>query len=148
MNVSPLTVVRMGGEETMSHEIDTTTGRAACFVTGTPPWHGLGSVVAEAQTSAEAIKLAGLDWSVEQLPLVARGAAGERAVPGRVANVRADTGAVLGVVGTGYRPFQNAEAFEFFDAVVQEKLAVFESAGALKGGKYVWMLARLPLTVR
>jgi phage/plasmid-like protein (TIGR03299 family) len=32
--------------------------------------------------------------------------------------------------------------------VVQDRLAVFETAGALKGGKHVWMLARLPQTLR
>jgi phage/plasmid-like protein (TIGR03299 family) len=132
----------------MAHEIDTTTGQAAVFVTGTPAWHGLGTVVSEAQTSSEAIKLARLDWTVEQLPIYTRHQGVERAVAERVANVRSDSGAVLGVVSPGYKPFQNAAAFEFFDAVVQEKLAVFESAGALKGGRHVWMLARLPRTVQ
>ncbi len=35
----------------MAHEIDTTTGAAAVFVTGKPAWHKLGTVVAQAQTS-------------------------------------------------------------------------------------------------
>lgn len=132
----------------MAHEIDTTTGRPAVFTTGTPAWHRLGVTVTDAQTSAEAIKLAGLDWNVEQWPLFARQGDAERAVSDRVANVRTDTNAVLGVVSPGYRPFQNREAFEFFDAVVQERLAVFETAGSLKGGRHVWMLARLPQTLR
>jgi phage/plasmid-like protein (TIGR03299 family) len=131
----------------MAHEIDTTTGQAAVFVTGRPPWHGLGTVVAEARTSADAIKLAGLDWEVEQWPLVARKGGVEKPVGGRVANVRSDTSAVLGVVGNSYRPFQNAKAFDFFDAILQEKLAIFETAGSLKGGRHVWMLARLPQTI-
>ena len=132
----------------MAHEIDTTTGRAAVFTVGTPAWHRLGVTVTEAQTSAEAIKLAGLDWTVEQWPLFARQGDAERAATDRVANVRTDTNAVLGVVSPGYRPFQNREAFEFFDAVVQDKLAIFETAGSLRGGKHVWMLARLPQTLR
>jgi phage/plasmid-like protein (TIGR03299 family) len=133
----------------MAHEIDTTTGQAAVFVTRTPPWHGLGTVVTDAVTSADAIRL---DWKVNQLPLFARRGEGEGTsdlpVLDRVANVRSDPGAVLGVVSTGYRPFQNASAFEFMDNIVQEKLAIFETAGALKGGKQVWMLARLPKTLR
>ena len=132
----------------MAHDIDTTTGRAAVFVTGRPPWHGLGTVVAEAQTSADAIQLAGLDWQVEQWPLVARKGGVERNVNERVANVRSDTNAVLGVVGTGYRVFQNSDCFEFMDRIVQERLAVFETAGAIRGGRIVWMLARLPQTLR
>ena len=99
----------------MAHEIDQSTGRAAVFVTGEPAWHRLGTVIAHAVDSAEAIQLAGLDWEVQPWPLVAYApgpATGERRtqkVPGAVANVRSDTGAVLGVVSTGYRVFQNHE---------------------------------------
>jgi len=132
----------------MAHEIDQSTSRAAVFTVGQPPWHRLGVTVSEAQTSEEAIKLAGLNWGVEQWPIVARHQGVERAVTGRVANVRADTGAVLGVVGHSYRVFQNQSAFDFFDAIVQERLAIFETAGALKNGRHVWMLARLPKTLR
>ncbi len=132
----------------MGHEIDQTTGKAAVFTVSQPPWHRLGITVSDAQTSAEAIKLAGLNWGVEQCPLFTRREGVERAVTGRVANVRADSGAVLGVVGTSYRVFQNQSAFDFFDAIVQERLAVFETAGALKNGRHVWMLARLPKTLR
>src|SRR5262249_22584665 len=106
----------------MAHEIDITTGTAAVFVTGTPAWHRLGRVIAEAATSAEAIRLAGLDWEIEQWPLLACGPttteepAGRYApCPGTVANVRTDTGAVLGVVSRDYRVFQNREAFAFMD---------------------------------
>jgi len=130
------------------HEIDQSSGKAAVMTVGQPPWHRLGVTVSDAQTSEEAIKLAGLAWGVEQWPLVARRDGVERAVTGRVANVRADTGAVLGVVGTSYRVFQNQSAFDFFDAIVQERLAIFETAGSLKGGRHVWMLARLPKTLR
>ena len=38
----------------MPHEIDTTTGSAAVFVAGTPPWHGLGRNVQEAISSQQA----------------------------------------------------------------------------------------------
>jgi phage/plasmid-like protein (TIGR03299 family) len=138
----------------MAHEIDTTTGTAAVFVTGTPAWHRLGRVIAEAATSVEAIRLAGLDWEVEQWPLLAcgRATAAEPAgrylpCPGTFANVRVDTGAVLGVVSRDYRIFQNRDAFDFMDAIVGEGLARYETAGALKGGRRVWMLARMPRDV-
>lgn len=132
----------------MAHEIDTTTGRAAVFVTGEPAWHKLGTVVSEAQTSAEAIGLAGLDWKVEQRNIAAAGPNGWLPINGTVANVRNDTSAVLGIVSTSYRPFQNEEAFAFMDELVGEKLAMFETAGALKGGRQVWMMARLPQEYR
>jgi hypothetical protein len=65
-----------------------------------------------------------------------------------VANVRTDTGAVLGVVSRDYRVFQNWEAFDFMDQIVGEGVARYETAGALKGGRRVWMLARMPQDVQ
>lgn len=134
------------------HNIDQTTGRAAVFVAGEPPWHGLGTVIEQAVSSAEAIKLAGLDWAVEQWRLQAWNPNPEWEgepidVDERVANVRNDTGAVLGVVGTSYRPLQNAEAFAFMDELRGNGEVKWETAGSLNGGKRVWMLARLPQTV-
>src|SRR4051794_11004749 len=115
----------------MAHELDLTTGQAAVFVAGTPAWHKLGVNVAEAQTSADAIKLARMDWTVEQWPLTARKGGVEVAVADRVANVRADTNAVLGVVSTGYRVFQNKDCFDFLDGIVADRLAMYETAGAI-----------------
>ena len=34
------------------------------------PWHGLGTPVLEAMTSAEAIEKAGLNWEVEARPIL------------------------------------------------------------------------------
>ena len=128
----------------MSHDIDTTTGQTAVFVTGEPAWHRLGTVIDSAATSGDAIKLAHLDWSVEQWPVQAAEPNTDRIIEAtdRVANVRTDTHAVLGVVSRQYHVFQNAEAFDFMDAIVGDKLAMFETAGALHEGRRVWMLAR------
>ena len=135
----------------MAHEIDQTTGKAAVFVAGEPAWHRLGTVIEQATTSAEAIGLAGLDWRVEQWPVRAFDPdhnSTEASVSAFVANVRTDTKAVLGVVGKRYRVFQNREAFDFMDALVGDKLAMYETAGSLHGGKRVWMLARIPKEYR
>lgn len=130
----------------MSHEIDQSTGAAAVFTAGTPPWHGLGRNVTEAVTSAEAIRLAGLDWTVVQWPVSAVSPEGWGTVVAKdfIANVRDDTKAVLGIVSKKYRPFQNLEAFDFCDAVVGEGMAKYETAGALRGGRRVWLLLKLP----
>ena len=40
------------------------------FSTRKKPWHGLGTIVAEAPDSQSALKLAGLDWSVIQKDIV------------------------------------------------------------------------------
>lgn len=128
----------------MAHEIDLSTGKAAVFVVGDPPWHGLGTVVKGAVHAAQALQLAHLDWTVEQWPLQAIQANQRREVPHFRANVRTDTRAVLGVVSDRYRIFQNRDAFDFMDSLVGEKLAMFETAGALQGGRRVWILARIP----
>ncbi len=134
----------------MPHEIDQTTGSAAVFTVGTPPWHGLGRTVETALTSDQAIKLAGLDWHVSQWPLsaIAPDGWGTIAAKDFLANVRDDTRAVLGVVGRKYQPFQNDQAFAFCDAVVGEGLARYQTAGALRGGRRVWMLLGLPQQIR
>jgi phage/plasmid-like protein (TIGR03299 family) len=135
----------------MAHEIDQTTGSAAVFVTGEPAWHRLGTVIAQATTSAEAIGLAGLDWRVQQWNVRPFGPDDQTVgtdIADTVANVRTDTKAVLGVVGKRYRVFQNHEAFDFMDALVGDKLAIYETAGSLHGGKRVWMLARIPKEYR
>ena len=130
----------------MSHELDISTGQPAVFVTGTPAWHKLGQVVANAVTSAQAIELARLNWEVEQWELKAfdRELGKEALVRNKYANVRKDTGTVLGVVSDHYRIFQNKDCFDFMDSLVADKLAMFETAGALKDGRVVWMLARIP----
>jgi len=128
----------------MSHEIDFSLGRAAVFTTGKPAWHGLGTTVAEAQTAEQAIELAGQNWSVGMYPLTTW--TEDRAsidCDDYRAIVREDIGRVLGVVGPGYTPFQNRHVFEFLDSLTAEGMK-YESAGALKGGKRVWMLARMP----
>ena len=134
----------------MSHEIDMTSGIAACFSSrGMTPWHGLGKVITEeAVTSQDAIKFAGLDYSLFKNPLWSVNGDGKTIdVPNNFAIVRGDTGGVLGVVGKNYEIFQNSQAFSFFDTVIGEKLAVYETAGALYDGRIVWILAKLPAKV-
>jgi phage/plasmid-like protein (TIGR03299 family) len=131
----------------MAHQIDMSTGKAACFVTGKAAWHGLGTVVETAQTSEEAIKLAGLNWKVEQWPMRAFNPDDptiEAGMPGSIAIVRTDTKKVLGHVSKKYHPLQNVKAFDFFDSLVGDKLAMFETAGSLFDGRIVWILARIP----
>ena len=51
------------GRCSMAHEVQT------MFSVGVAPWHGLGHVLDRAPSVAEAIKLAGLDWTVSLRPM-------------------------------------------------------------------------------
>lgn len=106
----------------------------------TAPWSELGSCVSEAPTSSEAIRLAGLDWSVYQRDLMTDSGI---VVPGFKANLRDSDNKVLGVVKNRYKIVQNEDAFAFTEALLGEGVR-YETAGSLFGGKRTWILARLP----
>ena len=120
-------------------------------------WHGAGTVIPEDVVVAEeAIKLAGLDWEVVQIPLYAHfpdveingdvtGTFRGEQIPINelVANVRATDKRFLGAVGKGFMPVQNREAFAFMDDLLATGDAKYHTAGSLKNGKRIWMLARL-----
>ncbi len=59
------------------------------------------------------------------------------------ANVREDTGELLGIASEDYRVVGNREAFALLDALIGSELH-FETAGSLHGGWRVWVPARLP----
>lgn len=110
------------------------------FYTREKPWHGLGTMVAEAPNSKDALRLAGLNWKVLQEPVYTEN---EELIQGYKANVRDTDRKVLGVVTDRYKVIQNEEAFAFTDALLGEGVR-YETAGSLQEGRRVWMLARLP----
>lgn len=104
------------------------------------PWHRLGIIVKEAPTSADAIRLASLDWTVVQEPIYTNFS---KVVEGYRANVRSSDRKVLGVVSDRYKVVQNVDAFSFTDELLGRGVR-YETAGSLQEGKKVWLLARLP----
>jgi phage/plasmid-like protein (TIGR03299 family) len=120
------------------------------------PWHGLGAVLDEYPHSIdEALEKAGLGWKVThgdvlvvRTPEWTNDFGTEHAaelIPakGFKANLREDTGEVLGIVSNEYEVVENRDAFRFLDALIGSDLH-FETAGSLWGGRRVWCLARLP----
>jgi len=104
------------------------------------PWHNLGRELNYPKTARDAIKMAGLDYTVVKKPLdVESGLSQDTYV-----TVRTDTAEVLGYVNSSYEPIQNIDAFTFFDALVAENKAIYETAGILGKGERIWILARLP----
>ena len=129
----------------MPANLATTDSKPAMMYAGEVPWHRLGTRLDSPATAREAIVASGLDYRVAIKPLVTLEGTD---VPQRKAVVRHDTGDVLGVVGNSYVPVQNHQAFGFLDAVVADEGLRYHTAGALGKGERIWMLARLPGSIR
>ena len=130
------------------HEITTNErGLVEAMYAERPAWHRLGTVLDDAPTSRDAILAANLDWEVEKVPLALRKEGSPLdglAVEDRFALARSDERTVLGTCSDRYVPIQNREAFAFLDGFVEDGELRYESAGSLRGGEKVWMLARIP----
>lgn len=127
----------------MASEISFLNGRAEAAFALRPAWWDVGGeyVLDHVPNSAEMIKAAHLDWDVQSEPIY--GGDG-RIVEGYSMTVRKDTGLHLGVMSDSYRVVQNCEAFRFLDSLLADGSMRYESAGALRGGRTVWALARMP----
>lgn len=123
----------------MSHDINVVNGRAAYYGVRELPWHKLGQTVNVPVSDAEAIKLAGLDWTADKVSLY-RG--DMETVPSHFAVVRSDTQQTLGVVTKHYTPVQNQELFDWLRGLDGFADVQIETAGALNTGDTVWVLGR------
>jgi len=137
----------------MSHGITT---NDQMFSVREVPWHGLGVVLDDYPKSIdEALDKAGLGWKVTHGDVLVVKTPEwtddlgtkhpEELIPakGFKANLREDTGEILGIVSDEYEVVDNRDAFRFLDALIGSELQ-FETAGSLWGGRRVWVLARLP----
>jgi|TARA_B110000977_G_scaffold111869_1_gene145019 phage/plasmid-like protein (TIGR03299 family) len=123
----------------MSHELEIVNGEAQMAYVGDVPWHGLGTKVDRELTPDQFQKVAGLDWTVEKQPLVT---ATGIPIKNKQALIRSSDNTVLDVVGKGWNPVQNSEAFEFFHDYVMAGDMEMHTAGSLKDGQMVWALAK------
>ena len=110
---------------------------------GDTPWHGLGTPVDHIMTAAEAISEAGLDWEVEVVNIFQNWKGNRIMIENKAAIRRNTDGHVLGVLTPHYKPVQNREAFKFFDDVVGTGEAKYHTAGSLRMGQKIWMLAKI-----
>lgn len=132
----------------MAHQIhlNEQTGQHSFFSVKEKAWHGLGQIIDQFPTSAEALRFAGLDYEVVKRPNVHRLDNGIEIISDKsFYSYRPDTGAVLGdKLGNDYEVIQNVEAFAFFDAIVGGDGIQFETAGALGKGERIFITAKLP----
>lgn len=124
----------------MSHEVET------MAYANEVPWHGLGHQVSNDMTPEEMLVAAELDWTVSKRPLYYPSEPGSNILKrahGQFAIVRDDPTSLLSCSGPSWKPIQNREAFEFFSDFVKAGQMTMETAGSLKGGQFVWALARM-----
>lgn len=126
----------------MAHMIEMRDGKAQMAWAGQTPWHGLGTKVPDDLTPEQMLEAAGLDWTVEKIPAFAE-VNGKRIDVGHSALVRNVDSKVLDVVSNDWNPYQNADAFDFFNDFIAAGDMSMHTAGSLKGGQIVWALAKV-----
>jgi phage/plasmid-like protein (TIGR03299 family) len=128
-------------------------GRDSMFSLRQTPWHQLGKVIDTELRDEEVLTTALLNWTVDGEPVYAfrpgvdaEGNAVQVTEPveGYKLLRRSDSGAQYGVVGQGYRVYQNREMIDLLRRIAGETPIVWETAGALGTGQNVWVLGRLP----
>jgi phage/plasmid-like protein (TIGR03299 family) len=125
----------------MAHDIQT------AAYSNEPAWHGLGTVIPYGMALDQAFALASLDWEVQAEPLY-RYTGPDRdtleRLDDRVALVRQDNGARLGLVGNRYEPFQNSDLRDLAEAMMElDPSSYVESAMSLGQGEDVVLCIRL-----
>jgi phage/plasmid-like protein (TIGR03299 family) len=119
------------------------------FHLGAMPWHQDSTKLDKPPTSKEAIVEAGLNWRILTAPIYMQTPGSEivanayTQVPEGQVVIRETDKKVLGVVGPRWTPVQNQDAFNFFDPLVQDGLAVYHTAGSLREGRTIWILAQI-----
>ena len=149
----------------MAHNLDTTNGQTAFVSARKDAWHHLGVTLPDAFTAEDAMEHGLLGgWNVRTQPLFAHvksedetddSPASQIEIPNRYAVVRNNPVIVgharvltsfdpLGVVGSAYHPIQNEAHAEFLNTLVDESGAHFETAGAIDGGRKVFITMKMP----
>lgn len=131
----------------MAHELTQHADGKVEFVSGRniTAWHKLGTVVEGLMTATECIEKANLNWDVEQVPVLMSGEGEDLLeISGYYAVRRKDNMEPLSIMSARYTPINNGDAFNFFDKVIGEGKASWETAGSIAGGRKVFMQATLP----
>lgn len=105
-----------------------------------PMWHGLGTVLDEYPGREEAMRIAGHDFRVAERPVFDE--LGRR-IPGFKRLTKDDTDTTLNVVRNSYTVVQNETLWDIVDALAGQPNVKYETAGVLKDGAVLWVLAYL-----
>lgn len=97
----------------------------------------------KASTIEEVLETSDMNWIAEQNGLITETGV---SVPSHKALTRSDNKSVLGVVGKGYEPVQNSDAFAFMDTLVDMHKAQYEYLYSIAGGSKVLVQAKVDET--
>lgn len=106
------------------------------------PWEGIAKSVDTKMSPTQMLKACGLNWTAERHKQHIR--VNDKWVPtGYDVLARSDNHHVLTTISEDWIPNQNADAFKFFEEFIEEGEMEMHTAGELKGGEYVFALAKL-----
>ena len=144
--------------KTMAHELDSSNNQVNFVSYKQKAWHGLGTVLQTEMTVEDALTYGGLGFNVNKLPnthlipyITETGLKANRKLTSDNSffTYRDDTNAILGdKLGKDYTVLQNLEALGILDLVLENDKGVsLETAGSLKGGKTVFITAKMPQSI-
>jgi phage/plasmid-like protein (TIGR03299 family) len=125
----------------MAHQIDHSKGKAAFISYQAPAWHGLGKVFNQEISIEQALQESGLDFHVDKLPNIHRLPSGLDIVSdSSFFTVRTDVQKVLGTrLGPDYTVYQNMEALDIVDELLNTGKLIIETVGAIDEGRKVFV---------
>lgn len=127
----------------MAHLLDFSRGYAAIAFAGETPWHGFGRQLTPDASIETWTREAGLDYTVEEAPVLFQRGLDIHAFNGRRVLYRGDTMQPLSVVGPDYKVVQPSAIMDVFRALTKHASFQMECAGALDDGKRIWALAKI-----
>lgn len=116
---------------------------------GPTPWHGWGTYVGDEPVKSDIARVkSGLTWRAEKKRVfAATGAKSEGGklieIPDLFAVVRDSDNAILGTVGKSFKILQPEDAFVLLDSLVDTGEVRYHTAGSLRGGRIIWLLAKV-----
>lgn len=127
----------------MAHELTIRRdGKAEMAFVGETPWHGLGQTVTKGASLGVWAKEAGMDWDAkEAVPFFQAGGDDFKAAGDHKVIYRSDTKDVLSIMSSDYQIHQPRELLEFFREMIEDGGWHIHTAGTLKGGRKLWVMA-------
>jgi len=116
---------------------------------GDVPWHGNGVYVGDEPVRSDVARVkSGLTWRADKKRIFAATASKSEGgrlieVPDMFAVVRDSDDAILGTVGKTFKILQPEDSFNLLDSLVDTGEVRYHTAGSLKGGSIIWLLAKV-----